>query len=232
MKMKFRPYLLVPCAILLLLLQVGELRAQGQAEPGWINVSLSVVTNNVPIRGLYYKNGGEWVQLDVPTVRSSPAFEYRGPEHLAFYTQPYNPEEAIPPPLASVHLKRNEAEQALVFFHGDISPDEIKVLSIADSARAFPTENLLLYNMSQQLVVGLFNDNMKQVPARSSAMEPYGDGSRRGFRIQLAVQEQEHGDWKRVYATGFPIFPDYRWLVIWFGQGKEPWLLMLRDRQA
>ncbi len=208
----------------------GAIQANINAKEGYIKCSLICVTNEEPLEGLHYRSNGEWQQLDVPSARSSQPFEYYGPELIEFFSEPFSEEDIRPKPLATVRLKPASAEQILIFFQGEVSPEAIRVLALDEGGGAFPEGNLLFYNISSEEVIGLFNGSMHKVVAGGQVLEPFGGEQARGFRIQLAVQEQENEVWKRVYASGLPVFPKTRWLVIWFAEGFDPWLLMIRDR--
>ncbi len=196
-----------------------------------VRCSLSAITNNSAIRDLHYLNNGKWETLDVPAARTSQPFDYSGPQQIKFYSEPYSADEAPPPPLGSVRLQGAGTEQLLVFIPRSSDPHRYDIVAIKDDAASFPPRHLLFFNFTGDLIAGAFDNEVVQVDPGKSALFAYDESKTRGMRIQLAIQQKSNNEWKRIYASGVPIFPNVRWLVLCVPAEQRPWLLMVKDRK-
>ncbi|MBC2602854.1 hypothetical protein [Puniceicoccus vermicola] len=184
-----------------------RLDAQSVEEPA--KAKFSTLAWDQTIKGLYYWDDEERINLNIPNGAPSPTFEAPIDKPLVFYRDTGQIDEAGNPignPLVSINIDRADDPLLLIFFKRNDQTDSYYIAPIVNETQTTPEEIYQLYNISSHDIVAKFNDQKIALEPNKPLIIPAPGTDQASFGVMMAIQmdSQENGEWQLVYKAFWP----------------------------
>lgn len=208
-----------------LLLAAGVSQAQPMgAAP---TVRFSTLSWDKAIRGIYFLQGEERVDLSIPNGAPSKLYKTTAGAPLVFYRQSDQLDENGEPigiPIASTNLKPGNAPNLLIFFEAQNQSEQYRIVPIINEAQNANRDIYQLHNISRRQIVAKFDDQEISLKPNENLIINAPQTDRPNFGVMMAIQadSDKAGEWELVYKAFWPYRQGRSGLVFITGKpGRE-----------
>ncbi|WPJ96208.1 hypothetical protein SH580_00645 [Coraliomargarita algicola] len=193
------PYFITVVLLLVLFFARTEMSAQTAKEkPSVVNFTC-VSWDKLSYDELYYRQGKEYIPLEVIPYRRSTAYKVKGMSHLELFIKGVDAKGKPNYQLVGQAAMLPDTRRMLFFLveRPDQPEMPIQIVGMDDSLKAFPRGAFRFFNMSNAALTIGFGDQIELIPARATRMlEPEIEAN--GSFIPFIVANDEN---EKIYET-------------------------------
>ncbi|WOO39776.1 hypothetical protein [Rubellicoccus peritrichatus] len=184
---------------------IGSIHAQENT----MSISFSTLSWRGKIDGIYYYDQGKRINVEANPYSSSSGYSYTGPSVLVFYKQGTNAlGESIDVPVASVKGLKIMKSPLLVIIPDD---DKMEIIAFPDDVEDFKAGEYRFINLtSDPIAAKIGNTSLFLEPYKHETVLPDIPNEQSSLPLQVAVEEEDKGEWKLAYSVGWGHEPDNR----------------------